>query len=150
MLSLRRIYKTRTEAGNSLSTTACDRRQTLAPKAREQELYQIFPESSQTSRRDDLLPDSCLTSTAVSYISVVSLLLQTIDANRESMWKQQTTYSMWFQFNKAVGLPHPASLVLHDAHVGCGQTHIWGQEPHNHFWWGEPCNALQYNCCEEQ
>lgn len=66
------------------------------------------------------------------------------------MWKREATHSMWIQFNEAVGLPHPASFVLHDAHVGCGDTHIWSQQPHNHFWWGESSNTLQHDCWEGQ
>lgn len=59
--------------------------------------------------------------------------------------KAGNSYRMRFQFNEAIGLPHAASLVLHDAHTGRGQTHVRGQEPHNHLWGGEPSDSLQHN-----
>lgn len=134
--------------GEKISVTACDNNQSWTPKAREQQLYQLTPVPGQTSRREDLLQHRSLTSTEISCIPVVSLLLQTSDANTGSRWKQETTYSMGFQFDEAIGLPHPPSLVLHDAHAGRGQTHVRGQEPHNHLWWGEPSDSLQHNCWE--
>lgn len=67
-----------------ISVTACDNNQSWTPKAREQQLYQLTPVPGQTSRREDLLQHRSLTSTEISCISVVSLLLQTSDANTGS------------------------------------------------------------------